>query len=139
MPKEKHRNMKNCIYCGSNVNMTVDHIPPKNLFSNPRPQLITVPCCKKCNLSFSKDDEYLRLQLSLRHDVFPHADVQKNWESINHGLQRASRPGLKMQLLNNMMLVDVKTSAGIYIGKAPCISVELGRLVKVVTRMMEGF
>ncbi len=37
------------------------------------------------------------------------------------------------------MLVDVKTSAGIYIGKAPCISVGLDRLVKVVNRIMEGF
>lgn len=37
------------------------------------------------------------------------------------------------------MLNDLKTPAGIYIGKAPCINVELGRIVKVVNRIMKGF
>jgi len=40
-----------CVYCGKKLPLTKDHIPPKNLYSKPRPSnLITVPCCEKCNL-----------------------------------------------------------------------------------------
>ena len=55
---------KSCIYCGNTEDLTKDHIPPKTLFPKPRPSnLITVPCCKNCNGSFS-----------LEKDLFPHLD-----------------------------------------------------------------
>ena len=48
-----------CVYCGSAVT-TVDHIPPKAIIpAKSRGNLLTVPSCRKCNNSFSKDDEYL--------------------------------------------------------------------------------
>ena len=41
---------------------TVDHIPPKGLFPEPRPaNLITVPCCYRCNQEHSGFDDQLRL------------------------------------------------------------------------------
>jgi hypothetical protein len=44
---------------------TVDHIPPKGLFPEPRPaNLITVPCCYRCNQEHSDFDEQLRLLLA---------------------------------------------------------------------------
>ena len=54
--------MKNCYLCNSTVNLTKDHIPPKNLFPSPKPtDLITVWCCKKCNEKFSLIDESFRV------------------------------------------------------------------------------
>ena len=35
-----------CIYCGNWAELTKDHIPPKCLFTDPKPEnLITIPCC----------------------------------------------------------------------------------------------
>lgn len=48
-----------CAYCGS-APEGVDHVPSKVFLDDPLPQdLPVVPACKKCNLSFSRDEEYL--------------------------------------------------------------------------------
>lgn len=61
----KPKSDEKCYLCGSTENLTRDHIPPKCLFSKPRPgNLYTVPCCYRCNNSASKEDEYLRLATS---------------------------------------------------------------------------
>lgn len=53
--------IKWCYLCHGTENMTSDHVPPKNLFPEPRPtNLITVPCCTKCNAEYSKLDEQFR-------------------------------------------------------------------------------
>ena len=55
-------NRKECVYCGAFKPETVDHVPPRSLFLRKAPQnLITVPCCSKCNQEFAKDDDYVRL------------------------------------------------------------------------------
>lgn len=60
-----------CYLCGKlpsetpEGGLTREHLPPRNLFLEPRPSnLITVPCCKACNNGASEDDEYLRLAVS---------------------------------------------------------------------------
>ncbi len=54
-----------CYLCSSEKDLTREHIPPRGLFLKPRPaNLITVPCCGRCNNSHSKDDELLRLIVS---------------------------------------------------------------------------
>lgn len=48
-----------CCYCCGHAD-TVDHVPSKVLLEEPYPaNLLTVPCCKECNESFSKDEEYV--------------------------------------------------------------------------------
>ncbi len=52
------KEIKMCCYCGVEEATTKDHIPPKSIFTRPRPSdLITVPCCFKCNNDASKTDE----------------------------------------------------------------------------------
>ncbi len=47
-----------CYYCGDKA-LTRDHIPSKVFLDEPFPDNIEqVPCCHKCNASFSKDEEY---------------------------------------------------------------------------------
>ena len=47
-----------CYFCGSSSESR-DHIPSKNLLEKPYPNnLLTIPSCKKCNKSFSLDEEY---------------------------------------------------------------------------------
>lgn len=50
-----------CYLCDSSEDVTRDHIPPSGFFPDPKPSnLITAPCCRKCNESYSKDDEAFR-------------------------------------------------------------------------------
>lgn len=47
-----------CLFCGKEAKSR-DHIPSKNLLEKPYPNnLLTVPCCQRCNNSFSIDEEY---------------------------------------------------------------------------------
>jgi hypothetical protein len=49
----------NCCYCGG-VPDTQDHVPSKILLDDPFPEnLPKVPCCNRCNQSFSLDEEYV--------------------------------------------------------------------------------
>lgn len=52
----------NCYLCGSESDLTRDHIPPRNLFPEPRPSnLITVSCCGQCHSTLTLDDEAFRV------------------------------------------------------------------------------
>ena len=130
---------KSCIYCGSTIDITADHVPPKNIFPAPRPgNLITVPSCKRCNEKAGKDDEYFRLTLSIRNDIFTHKEVQRNWKKVKRSLSRKEGSGFKTQLINNIKILDVHTAAGIYLGKVPGYDVDLLRINSVVERIMKG-
>jgi hypothetical protein len=53
-----------CIYCRERPGDSGEHVPSKGLFRKPYPpNLWTVPACRLCNTSFSKDEEYFRLLL----------------------------------------------------------------------------
>jgi len=70
-----------CVYCGETDEIGSDHIPPKNLFPKPRPNdLITVPCCRKCNDAFSKDDEHFRTIIACTAESAQHPEAQRLWE-----------------------------------------------------------
>jgi hypothetical protein len=128
-----------CVYCGKIGEISNDHIPPKNLFSSPRPSnLITVPSCKKCNQKASKDDEYFRLVLSIRHDTFEHPEVSRNFDKLLRSLQKPKKKGFCKLLLNNFSPVDLYTPAGIYLGKTGAYSVDMKRVNAVIRRIAQG-
>ena len=54
-----------CIYCGKKAD-TREHCPPKGIFlRKPYPSnLIELPACRKCNNSYSADEEYTRDMLN---------------------------------------------------------------------------
>ena len=57
--------MKYCYLCGSkllkNKNRSKDHVPPDCIYPQEKPiNLITVPCCSDCNVSFSQLDQKMR-------------------------------------------------------------------------------
>lgn len=48
-----------CAYCGDFAD-TEDHVPSRCFLDSPLPkEPPVVPCCKKCNKSFSLDEEYV--------------------------------------------------------------------------------
>ena len=57
--------MTQCYLCGveliNNKNKSKDHVPPDCIFPQDKPlNLITVPCCIKCNKEYGKLDERMQ-------------------------------------------------------------------------------
>jgi hypothetical protein len=128
-----------CVYCGSTERLTDDHIPPKTLFPRPRPfNLITVRSCRKCNEGASKDDEYFRLMLSMRHDTGDQSAVKQILPSIYRSLQRSAQKGFQQAVFDSMNEVDILSTSGIYLGTADGYNVDLTRLDRVATRITTG-
>jgi hypothetical protein len=119
--------------------MTVDHIPPKALFPEPRPSnMMTVPCCRACNDSFSQDDEYFRLILVSCYSVFEDPAVQAVNEKLLRSIRRAKAPGLASFVNQSLLEVDVLSKGGIYLGYAPAIKVDAKRFQRTLDRITQG-
>ncbi|MBI5932341.1 MAG: hypothetical protein HY867_01435 [Chloroflexi bacterium] len=132
---------KRCVYCGSAENVTDDHIPPKNIFPKPRPtniNLITVPACKKCNSSFSNDDEYFRLKLCISEHVGNHPDALANQNVIFRSLRKPEAKGLRKSFMGDLQRVQLRTRGGIYLGQTYIFDVDLKRIFSVIERIVRG-
>lgn len=128
-----------CVFCGAPDPTTWDHVPPKNLFRKPRPaNLVTVPSCSDCNGGASKDDEYFRLMMTLREDVRDTGAARWAADSAMRSLRRPEGRGLLQSLLSITEEVDVRTPAGIYLGRRGVYKPELTRLYRVVSRSVRG-
>jgi hypothetical protein len=85
---------ENCIYCGTDEGLTVDHVPPKLLLTRPYPpNLITVPACETCNKYFQKDDEYTRALLAVDVRASKNTAAQSNLPRVLRSLQRPDARG----------------------------------------------
>ena len=107
--RAKTKPRRECVYCGSQQKLTRDHIPPKNLFAKPLPSnLVTVPCCRRCNESASKDDEYFRFIIT-RDDAGGHPEARKILPAVLKSLQRPQAMGLTNLMGENLFDIDVNT------------------------------
>jgi hypothetical protein len=135
----ENRKVDECVYCGKAGDVSDEHVPPKNLFPSPRPSnLITVPSCKECNGKASKDDEYLRLVLSMRCDTSDHPEVLKNKPKIQRSFQRPEQKGFRASFLNSLDVVDSRTPAGIDCGKTLAFLVDMKRVNDEIKRITRG-
>ena len=73
MAKRKKTNLIICAYCRNEIrecDSQRDQVPPKALFSSPRPSnLVTVRCCESCHFDLSDGDEALRSFAALSWDT----------------------------------------------------------------------
>lgn len=137
--KGKSNSEKTCIYCRSGEDMTVDHIPPKALFPEPRPSnMVTVPCCKKCNESFSKDDEYFRNVLVSHAFVSSDPNVQAVNEKLLRSMIRPEGAAMARAIRESLHVVDVTSRGGIYLGRSPAMAVTADRINCVTDRIARG-
>ena len=65
--KERER-ANHCIYCGSNENLSYDHLIPKSKGGPDIPDNVVV-ACRKCNSSKGEDGVYEWFKLDKRYDV----------------------------------------------------------------------
>ncbi len=128
-------NMQMCYLCGTDQEITADHIPPENLFPPPKPSnLITVPCCAKCNESYSLDDEAFR--------VFASSVIQRShtgawiWRNKVVGSSFQRSPKLLDNVRKHMAKVAVTTSTGTY--QANALSIPIDRANRYLIRITKG-
>lgn len=131
--------LRNCAFCGSDENVTRDHVPPRNVFPPPRPNdLITVPACFKCNSATSKDDEYFRLKLCMSEQVGNNPDARNNREIILRSFERDTAAGWKSSFISDFRTVQDRTPAGLYLEKRLAYDVDLQRIFGIVEKTVRG-
>ena len=98
-----------CIYCGSENDITREHIIPKGLFPKPRPSnLITAPACGKCNNGKSSDDEYLINSFNIAFQVNENPSIKMNRDKIIRGLQRKEKESYRKSLIASSSIIRNK-------------------------------
>jgi|WetSurMetagenome_2_1015567.scaffolds.fasta_scaffold158238_2 hypothetical protein len=134
-----NRTKKCCIYCGSIEDLTVDHVPPKALFPEPRPSnMLTVPSCGKCNGSFSKDDEYFRTILINCASVYSNPNVQKVNKKLLRSMRRPEASIMANSIRRSLQMVDVKSPGGIFLSRSPAIKIDAKRIKRIIDRITRG-
>lgn len=132
------RSKPKCIYCGIGAGTTKDHVPPKNLFSIPRPNLVTVPCCERCRQGQSLDDEYFVRAISISRQVGDNPAAAFAREAVHRAFTKPKKIGFTRALLASMNEVSVHSPAGLYLGRATTYDVDFMRLCNVIERTMRG-
>lgn len=112
---------KLCVLCGIREATTSDHVPPKAIFPKPRPSdLVTVPSCFNCNNKGSKYDEEFRVFLSLQLGMETHT-TQRLWKNESLRTIYHNRR-LQQRLVEKSWDVNLRTPAGIYLGKRRAVA-----------------
>ncbi len=112
---------------------------PECLFIPPYPpNLLTVPCCRPCNLAKSKDDAFLRDFLSVdlashRHPVAAALFDRK----VRRSVARNSSEFAKL-VVSRRRMTPLYTPAGVYIGDFPGMEIPGDRIGIIVRRLVRG-
>lgn len=129
-----------CVNCGSTIQITKDHIPPRCIFSKPWPEnLITVPCCEKCRKDQSMDDEYFRTIIATSGGSQYHDDANKIWkEKVKKSFLKPNKKGFMEGIRNILVPVDVYTEGGQYLGEDTAFKYDPMRINAVIRRIVRG-
>jgi hypothetical protein len=139
MRKTKRKTIGICVYCGEECKITSEHAVMKNLFPKRRPNnLITVPCCERCNKQASKDEEYFKTVVIMRADLAEHPAAARVLPSVIRGLQRPEAVGFRNGFLACIRKVEIRTRSGLYLGDADAIHGDTVRVERVATRIVQS-
>ncbi|MBN1152968.1 MAG: hypothetical protein JXA58_07145 [Dehalococcoidia bacterium] len=128
-----------CVYCGREVVLTEDHIPPRALWAKPRPKdLVIVPSCSDCNAGASKDDEYFKTMVVLKDGAGLHPEARAITGSVFRALQMPKKAAYRKYILNAVQLQSLRSKGGLYLGRVPTVDIDLARLDRVAARVIRG-
>ncbi len=137
MSSKKYRG-KLCAYCWAE-SQSADHVPPRNLFAvEDRTGLVKVPACTKCNAEFSLDDEYTRLVLSLDSELADRDDISQISSEAIRSLGNPKKAGLLKSVQQSIRYVDRVTPSGLYIDRAPVVSINNMKLQALAAHIARG-
>lgn len=126
-----------CAYCCEPAS-TVDHVPPKQLFTPPLPSdLITVPACTACNNGASDDDEVFRNELSIMGGSFGESrTAAERLQPTLRGIRRNKKTLRRMVL--GARPVARYSAGGIYLGQGIAVPAPPAARCRVLTRIVRG-
>ena len=128
-----------CVYCGVRKATTSDHVPPRCIFTIPRPSnLITVPSCSRCNKGASKDDEYFKYVISMSDATGDNFQAGIVRDSSMRSLKRPAAAGYRKAILEKTRPVEVRSPQGIFVGTKLGYEVRFDRLFRVLERIVKG-
>jgi len=114
-----------CSYCGNTPDAS-DHVPSKILLNEPYPEnIFVVPCCNKCNQSFSLDEEYIGCFLECVVCGSTEIDNLKS-EKIKKVFN--NKPSLKLMIEKSIKKIDQQTF----------FEIDTKRLENVLTKLAKG-
>ena len=111
-------NKKNgeCVYCGAKGPITDDHVPPRSFYPPmPPANLITVPSCRKCNVEFSKEDDYVRFVLAVNEKARGNPDRDQIIPAVKRFAERKESRELLIDLYASLDSAYRRTPAGIHV------------------------
>jgi hypothetical protein len=127
--------IKWCYLCKAKENLTKDHIPPENLFPKPRPgNLITVPCCRPCNDSYSKLDEQFRAFITSQVNVSITGKEMMRQKVVGSSFKRS--PALRKQMGKGVFMGTATTPTGPM--EVPIITVDQNLFAPFFVRLTKG-
>jgi len=135
MKKIKQR----CVYCGTKPGSTNDHVPPDQMFPDPKPSnLITVPACDECNKGFQKDEDYFRGLFGLFGVIG--APIEREapdfWDKVGRGLERS--PALKRTIANSLRSGTMVNPGGEEVGRWIEVEDNWHRVAALIAKCVRG-
>lgn len=127
-----------CVYCGERKGTTRDHVAPRCLFGDTKPQqLLTVPACAQCNNALtSPDDIFLQDALVLDIDnSHPIATTLLNTKVLRSVARNRSEVARIVVAAVAQPRYDM---AGTYVEEAASAELPKGRVASIIIRMVRG-
>lgn len=133
------------------ISKTLDHIPPKGLFeqnkgypniiSNPEKNKITVPCCRECNNTYSKDEEnfllYITMIAAAKGNKIAEYALRNRYRTLDNNKKLGRNYVNNMKGNTYMPTESGILEKGIVFGLNRNIEVESIR--KILTKIVRGF
>lgn len=134
----KHK--RRCAYCDSTTDLTDDHIPPRCLFSKPRPSnLLTVPCCENCRTGWSNDDEHFAIAVSWSAWFHEAPKALEPGNRFLRGLRMPQKLAFLKHLQSQSREVSLGTPGGIFLGTTGAVLfLDRSRIDRVGGRIVRG-
>jgi hypothetical protein len=127
-----------CVFCRKPCESTRDHVPPKGLFPEPRPNnLITVPACGECNSGAHQDDEFMQ-RLALIDRAARNADARQVAEKAGRALNKPEKQGMRSAFFNTLDFTQLFSEAPVAVSRPVLMAVDGKRLRRIVEKITKG-
>ena len=128
-----------CVYCGTQAEVTREHVVPRALFIEPLPPtMITVGVCHPCNNGKSSDDTYLRdfLLSDLATRKNPVAQTLRGGKLMRS--VKRNRSEIARTVVRQARRKPLHSPGGIYLGSPYAAPLETERLESTFGKMVRG-
>lgn len=126
---------RRCTYCKEGKGTTRDHIPPRKFFGNPPPpDLITVPCCKTCQVRDQQHDQFIRnlfvsLRETERHPVVASQVAGCRDRSFTYDITQLDK------LAEMMRPIEIRSAGGLLLGRDLAFELSDPRVDRFIERV----